>query len=95
MPSSERLSPDPGEFCRRGICRSSSSSRPSASICASTPNSADRSVSEPVSTVSLPSTSGTIVGKADKAVAPSRPLIRIVYKPGGEVVTRICCNPTW
>ena len=27
-------------------------------------------------------------GKADSAVAPSRSFIRIVYKPGGVVVTR-------
>jgi hypothetical protein len=77
-----------------GICRSSSSSRPSASICATTPNSADRSSSRPVSTVSLPFSSGTIEGKAERAVAPSRPLIRIVYKPGA-LATRACCRPAW
>jgi hypothetical protein len=45
--------------------------------------------------VSLPSTSGTIVGKADRAVVPSRPFIRMVYKPGGVVVTQPCCSLTW
>jgi hypothetical protein len=40
-----------------------------------------------VSTVSLPFRSDTIEGKAERAVAPSRPLIRIAYKPGG-VTTR-------
>jgi hypothetical protein len=36
-----------------------------------------------MSTVSPPLSSALIVGKADSAVAPSRPLIRIVYKLGG------------
>ena len=48
-----------------------------------TPNNADRSWTKPVSTVSRSFNSDTIEGKADRAVAPSRPLIRIVYKPGG------------
>jgi hypothetical protein len=46
-----------------------------------------------VSTVSLSLHSDTIEGKADSAVAPSRPFIRIVYKPGG-VATGSCCGPT-
>jgi hypothetical protein len=36
-----------------------------------------------MSTVSLPFNSHVIVGKADRAVAPSRPFIRIVYTPSG------------
>jgi hypothetical protein len=47
-----------------------------------TPNIADRSASRPVSTVSPPLSSETIDGKADKAVAPRRPLSRILYKGG-------------
>src|SRR5207245_635933 len=77
--SGERLSPDSGDLGHARIWRSSSRSRPSGSIWASTPNSADASVSEPVSTVSPPSTSGTIVGKADRAVGPSRHFMRIKY----------------
>ena len=66
-----------------GIRRTSRSSRPRPSICAMTPNTAAWSSSKPVSTVSLPFSSDFIVGKANRTVAPSRPLTRIVYKSGG------------
>ena len=52
------------------------------------PYTADGSSSEPVSTVSRPRTSDSIFGNADSAVAPSRPLIRIVYWQPGSVATR-------
>ena len=74
--------------------RSSSSSRPSASIWASAPNTAARSVSDPVSTVSPPVTSGTRVGKAERAVGPNRPRIRIAYRPGGALLTQPRCSLT-
>jgi|SRR5579862_2408932 len=62
-----------------GTRRSSSSSRPSASICETMPNTAARSSSRPVSTVSPPCVAATIDGKADRAVGPSRPCMRITY----------------
>jgi hypothetical protein len=93
LPGAGDLRAASGRFGRARIWRSSSRSRPSASICSRTPNNADRSASKPVSTVSLPFSSDTIEGKADRAVAPSRPLIRIVYKPG-SVATRASCTPT-
>ena len=60
---------------------SSSRSRPSASISASTPYSADRS-SRPVSTVCRPWCCGASAGNADSMVAPRCPLIRIMYGAG-------------
>ena len=90
----EASSPDdgdlPGHAGPAGICRTSSNSRPSASICARTPNTADRSSSKPMSIVSPAFSSDTIEGKAERAVAPSRPFIRIAYKPG-SVATRSSC----
>jgi hypothetical protein len=47
----------------------------------------------PSSTPTQESRSDTIEGKADKAVGPSRPFIRIVYKHGG-VATWSSCSPT-
>jgi hypothetical protein len=41
-----------------------------------------------VSTVSPVFSSEFIVGKADRAVGPSRPFIRIVYEQPGGVATR-------
>jgi hypothetical protein len=77
----ERLSPDPGDL-RSGVSwRTSSRSSPSASISARTPYSPDRS-SRPVSTVSAPCRCHSSAGKADSAVAPRWPWIRIVYRAG-------------
>src|SRR5262249_11158212 len=61
--------------------RTSSRSRPSASISVRTPCSPDRS-STPVSTVIEPSCSGTIAGKADRNMAPRCPLTRMAYSAG-------------
>jgi hypothetical protein len=67
---------------------------PSASICATTPNTADRSSNQPVGTVSPSFTSDSIVGKAKSAVGPTRPFIRIAYKPGAVVETQPFWSPT-
>ena len=66
--------------------RISSRSRPSASISASTPYSADRS-SRPVSTVCAPWCCGASAGNADSTVAPRCPLIRIMYGAGAGSMT--------
>ena len=82
----ERPSPGSGDS-RSGVSwRTSSRSRPSASISASTPYSADRS-SSPVSTVSAPCRCGAIAGNADSTMAPRCPLIRIVYRAGAGSMT--------
>ena len=77
----ERPSSGSGDSRSGPSWRTSSGSRPSASISASTPYSADRS-SRPVSTVSAPYHRGTIAGNADSIKAPRCPLIRIVYRAG-------------
>ena len=77
----ERLSPDLGDFWCRVSWWTSTRSRPSASISASTPYRADRS-SRPVSTVSAPCHCGTRAGNADSTVAPRWPWIRIAYRAG-------------
>src|SRR6266568_4254127 len=74
----ERPSPGSGDVRSRVSFWISSRSRPSASISASTPNSADWS-SRPVSTVYAPWCCGASSGNADSTVAPRRPLIRIMY----------------
>jgi hypothetical protein len=66
-----------------GRRRTSSSSRPSASISASTPCSAARSGSGPVSTVSPPLARACRAGKAQRIVWPRRPRTRIRYRCGG------------
>ena len=71
--------PGPGAgMSRSGVSwRTSSRSRPSASISASTPYRADRS-SSPVSSVSGPCRRGVSAGNAERIVAPRCPLIRIM-----------------
>ena len=66
-----------------GRRRTSSSSRPSASISASTPYSAARSGSGPVSTVSPPLARACRAGNAQRIVGPRRPRTRIQYRCGG------------
>ena len=75
----ERLSPGCGEVHGGSSWRTSRRSRPSASISASTPYSADRS-RNPLSTVSALCRRETNAGNADSTVAPRWPLIRISYR---------------
>src|SRR6266498_3754325 len=77
----ERLSPDSGDLQCGVSWRTSIRSRPSASISARTPYSADRS-SSPVSTVSAPWCCDVSAGNADSTVAPRWPWIRIAYRAG-------------
>src|SRR5215468_10739788 len=67
-----------------GRRRTSSSSSPSASICASTPYSAARSASGPVSTVSPPLAVACRAGKAERIVSPRWPRTRIRYRYGAR-----------
>jgi AcrR family transcriptional regulator len=77
----ERLSPGGGDSGCDVCRRTSRRFRPSASISASMPYSADRSRT-PVSTVWPPCRRGTMAGNADSIVAPRCPSIRIVYRAG-------------
>jgi SAM-dependent methyltransferase len=74
----ERASPLSGGLASGLSCRISSKSRPSPSISARTPWSADRS-SMPVKTVSGPCRCHAIAGNAESNVAPRWPLILIMY----------------
>src|SRR5258708_6362652 len=74
----EQVSPRSGDLAPGVSWRTSSRSRPSASISARTPYSPGWS-STPVKTVCGPCRSHAIAGNAETNLAPSSPLIRIIY----------------